>query len=363
MAWCVSGAVILAFLVHVPGVVADEDSREGPYELDEVDKRPRLIKRIRPVYPHGALRDNIEGRVTMRGVVTKAGTVKSPSVLKAFPKGAFDKAALAAFRKYRYRPAMKDGNAVEVVVTAEVEFSIVGISNTDTDTYRAVDDGVRHMRQGRYRQAIAAFTSGIQSFPLSDGISAAYGARGLAYKMVKEYENALSDFNRSIKLNPRQVVTYINRGDVHVALGKYTKAVDDYTAAIGLDGKNARSYAGRGETHLKMSELPETIEDCTEAIRLNPELLSTYFTRGNAYLKMKKYRESIDDYSHVITGKPTFMQAYYNRGASYGKLGEREKMCRDLTTVCALGDCVGLRALKRQDACIPKQYDLLPEDD
>ncbi len=41
----------------------------------------------------------------------------------------------------------------------------------------------------------------------------AYGRRGLAYRYLKDYQRAMSDFDRAIELNPQDTWTY-ERGEV-----------------------------------------------------------------------------------------------------------------------------------------------------
>ncbi|HFB66466.1 MAG TPA: energy transducer TonB [Aeromonadales bacterium] len=68
---------------------------------------------IEPQYPAVALRENKEGWVTLGFTVTRSGTVTNVKVLNAKPRRVFDKAALRALYKWKYRPEIVDGQAVE----------------------------------------------------------------------------------------------------------------------------------------------------------------------------------------------------------------------------------------------------------
>ena len=77
---------------------------------------------IEPQYPVVALRENKEGWVTLGFTVTRTGSVTNVKVLNAKPRRVFDKAALRALYKWKYRPEIVDGQAVESpdqVVTLE----------------------------------------------------------------------------------------------------------------------------------------------------------------------------------------------------------------------------------------------------
>lgn len=80
--------------------------------LDDGEYLP--IVRVQPVYPRRALTRNIEGWVLVEFVVTETGTVRDPVVLVAEPPGFFERAALNAVVKFKYKPKVDGGEPVAV---------------------------------------------------------------------------------------------------------------------------------------------------------------------------------------------------------------------------------------------------------
>ncbi len=72
------------------------------------------IVKVAPQYPRRALQRGIEGYVIVEFVVTKAGSVKDPVVVKAEPPGIFDRAAIKAASKFKYKPKVVNGEAIDV---------------------------------------------------------------------------------------------------------------------------------------------------------------------------------------------------------------------------------------------------------
>ncbi len=72
------------------------------------------IVKVRPIYPRRALTRNIEGYVMLEFVVTTTGAVRDPVVIEAKPPGFFERAAIQAALKFKYRPKVIDGEPVEV---------------------------------------------------------------------------------------------------------------------------------------------------------------------------------------------------------------------------------------------------------
>ncbi len=72
------------------------------------------IVKVNPQYPRRALTRGIEGYVILEYVVTKIGGVRDPVVIEAKPPGIFNRAAINAALKYKYKPKVVNGEAIDV---------------------------------------------------------------------------------------------------------------------------------------------------------------------------------------------------------------------------------------------------------
>ncbi len=98
--------------VAPPTVSADTNiGGPGGMNIAEGDYLP--IVRVAPVYPARALSRGLEGFVDLQFTVTTAGTVKDPIVLQS-TSSLFERAALRAVLKFKYKPRVVDGVPVEV---------------------------------------------------------------------------------------------------------------------------------------------------------------------------------------------------------------------------------------------------------
>ena len=70
--------------------------------------------KVAPMYPRSAAARGIEGYVLLEFTVTKTGAVRDPKVLEAKPPGIFDRAALNASLKFKYKPKVVNGEPIEV---------------------------------------------------------------------------------------------------------------------------------------------------------------------------------------------------------------------------------------------------------
>ncbi len=82
-------------------------------------KRTRYVE---PVYPKDALEKGIRGDVRVRITVDTDGRVKDAEVLSSSPPGVFEKSALSAVRRWRFKPIEVDGKEIEASATTTVVF-------------------------------------------------------------------------------------------------------------------------------------------------------------------------------------------------------------------------------------------------
>jgi len=98
--------------VAPPTVTASTDiGGPGGMNIAEGDYLP--IVRVAPVYPARALSRGLEGFVDLSFTVTSTGTVKDPIVLQS-TSSLFERAAVRAVLKFKYKPRVVDGVPVEV---------------------------------------------------------------------------------------------------------------------------------------------------------------------------------------------------------------------------------------------------------
>ena len=106
-------------------VDANIDMDAGGFALANDGEYLPIVK-VRPIYPNSALSRGIEGYVIVEFTVTRQGTVRDVVVVESEPSGIFDRAATQAAQKFKYKPRVIDGVAIEVPgvqnkITFEIE--------------------------------------------------------------------------------------------------------------------------------------------------------------------------------------------------------------------------------------------------
>lgn len=99
----------------------------GGLSLASSDGEYLPLFKVAPIYPRRAQSRGIEGFVILSFTVTKNGSVKDPVVVESKPESIFDRAAIDAALKFKYRPRVVDGEPMEVSgVQNKITFEIDG---------------------------------------------------------------------------------------------------------------------------------------------------------------------------------------------------------------------------------------------
>jgi protein TonB len=96
----------------------------GEVQASGLDRGPQPLDEIEPVFPAAA--GTRGGTVTLRLLITEKGSVESITVVRASTPGLFDEAALTAFGKARFAPALRGGLPVRSEVIYDVDFAPLG---------------------------------------------------------------------------------------------------------------------------------------------------------------------------------------------------------------------------------------------
>jgi protein TonB len=109
---------IAAFLILLPFRLSADDTI-----YTTVDVNPVPVKTPPPEYPEEMRRLGTPGVVAVTIVIDEKGTVTSARVAKS-SQPVFEAPALAAIKKWTFKPAKKDGVAVKVRVTIPLRFEL-----------------------------------------------------------------------------------------------------------------------------------------------------------------------------------------------------------------------------------------------
>jgi periplasmic protein TonB len=92
-----------------------------PGAVAQTKEPPVPVRTFAPEYPEELRRDGVSGLVTVKCTIDAQGNVVDPVVEKS-SNAAFEKPALAALMKWKFKPAKQDGAPVATRVSIPIKF-------------------------------------------------------------------------------------------------------------------------------------------------------------------------------------------------------------------------------------------------
>ena len=99
-----------------------KDEEPDTFEYIAVAFKPKLIKRVAPVYPELARKAGIQGTVVVRVLIGTDGNVEKAVIFKSIPM--LDEAALAAAKRFKFIPGRQRDKNVKVWMAIPFVFKL-----------------------------------------------------------------------------------------------------------------------------------------------------------------------------------------------------------------------------------------------
>ncbi len=143
--------------------------------------------------------------------------------------------------------------------------------------------GALYARTNRLPQAIAQYDQWIDAHPEEIRAADAYNARCLARATSGyELERALADCNKANRLSANNSRFLEVRGLLRLRMGDYDHARSDFDASLKVNPKNAWSLYGRGQAEQHLQKNSAAQQDSAAAVALRPHIAEEFQTRGFA---------------------------------------------------------------------------------
>lgn len=89
--------------------------------------------------------------------------------------------------------------------------------------------------------------------------------RGCEKARLQDYRGAISDFSKSIEINPNNESAYNNRGAIKAKLHDYTGAIVDYDKSIQIQPTFGHAYYNRGIIKITLRQTDSGRRDLNKA--------------------------------------------------------------------------------------------------
>jgi tetratricopeptide (TPR) repeat protein len=224
------------------------------------------------------------------------------------------------------RTELKSGEKVlgilppgEEVLVKEVKGEFVRVSSVRTGWVRRTD-------VSRPDRAYAIFDR--QVFMQAAGADPYLGRAGSA-ECVFKLDEAVGDYGKAIRRDPKNLETYVRRGHCWLAMGKRDEAMADFTKALSLDPKDPVALHGNAVVLMQKGRLDDARRDIEKVIQLAPDYAEAYITRGFVQRHRREFEKAIGDFNKAIELKGYDPNVVMHRGDAWFESGSYDKAIDD----------------------------------
>ncbi len=164
-----------------------------------------------------------------------------------------------------------------------------------------LESAANYCAKGEYQQGIHLYSQYIKE---NNKDAKAYYQRGKAYFKIKDYNAAVSNLNKAMKLAPDDAHLTGERGLIYFMAEKKDKAMDDFNTAVKLDPKNPFRYASRAFIKDRLNDLEGAKEDYQKALEIDPEDAISYNNLGLVLDKMGYRKKAADHFDKAAEIDP-----------------------------------------------------------
>ncbi len=216
--------------------------------------------------------------------------------------------------------------AIDPAASAQALFSATIPSR---DQLQAISDsalsrGVTLYQKEDYRSAVKEFRISISLTPNSSTAPDAVKYLASSYVKLDNADQAVSEYQAYLKLNPSSSSTLVNLGNLLYAEDRYGEAIAEYEKAVKLD-PGVSNYFSLGQAYLQAEEYEKARELFLKMQIDNPREAAGYLGLGQAYSKMGRYEEAVEQLETAIRLKSESYDAYAELGYVYADMGEIDK--------------------------------------
>jgi tetratricopeptide (TPR) repeat protein len=196
-----------------------------------------------------------------------------------------------------------------------------------------VDLGLERLDQGQLDEAISEFEEAIRLDP--DDAAAHYNL-GLAYHGQGELDEAIAEYQEAIRINPDFSDAHTNLGVAYKDQGQVDKAIAEYTETIRINPDDDTAHHNLGIVYAEQGKADEAIAEYQAAIRINPDEADAHYNLGRVYYGLDRLDEAIVEWKETIRIDPEDSMAHNNLGRAYFDQGRADEAVVELAEATRL---------------------------
>jgi len=161
------------------------------------------------------------------------------------------------------------------------------------------EKGNRLSQQGKFEDAVTAYTKSVEQNPLSP---VAHYNLGIAYENLSEYEKAVSAFKKTLELNPFNMSARLSLGNVYNRLNRWEDAISQLNIVVHRQRNNAEAHGNLGWAYYNYQKGPPFKYLVIINLKKAVSLFTAQNMRKAAEATQKVLDEAIAKFGYQLSG-------------------------------------------------------------
>ena len=202
-----------------------------------------------------------------------------------------------------------------------------GIYVEAVEHYRDFDQGQDLAREGRIREAAAAFEKALEQ---TSGESRLHVSLSKAYLNLGEYDKAMEQTRKALEINTYNYEMHMNLGFLLARKGETRTALEHLSAATRINPLHPLLWYNRATLYVQLKDYESALSDYTEALELQPRYPDALNGRGMVRRLTGDEQGAMADFDDSIRVNPKGYQPRFFKALMLKDRGEMAQALEQL---------------------------------
>ncbi len=174
--------------------------------------------------------------------------------------------------------------------------------------------GTTYGMNGRHQEALTAFERALR---MDNKLVTAWNGKGTALNMLRRNQEALAAFEQALKLEADNALAWNGKGAAQNALGLPEQALFSFDTALHYEPRLAQALNNKGLILRQLRRFPESLRAFEQAITNEPDNSVFWNGKGNVLYDLGRFQDALSAYQEARKLNANYAPTYYGLGNVY----------------------------------------------
>ncbi|MCS6820402.1 MAG: tetratricopeptide repeat protein [Microscillaceae bacterium] len=211
---------------------------------------------------------------------------------------------------------LKSNNLNEALLTIDKAIAL-----NPQNSYAYTLKGMCYAFGKQYQEALEQYAKALK-LPQNQQLIKTLHAQSLTYFDLEMYPKALASIDEAIRKSSNQEPSlasfYSLKANIEKELNQLDQALASIDKAIQIEPHNAAHYTDKALILIDKNDYERALQEANKALQISKNDYLAFYSRGLAYDKLKKYSEAAADYAQVLQfdSQNKEVQELFNRASA-----------------------------------------------